>query len=163
MKVPGWLLAAACGVSFTTGWMCAKASIQIAEASSSLHPSEDEFDEDAPAPGRHQRANNGAAIINGDSDGVGRTAATTNDHKLRWELNMRRARSYTGISVPDYNGYSAKCIPDSVMRDMGAEYDKTKLKRDKMGLMDGLRHEVTPSVNQVGEFAFENMKYEEDG
>jgi len=76
---------------------------------------------------------------------------------------MRRARPYNGITVPPNNGYSAKCIPDETMREMNAVYSASKLRRDKMGLMDGHFHPTNPNMKQLGEFIFEHMNYTDDG
>ena len=78
---------------------------------------------------------------------------------------MRNARSYGGISVPLNNGYSAKCIPDRTMSEMNADFDSSKLTRTEMGLSDGMVHEDENllSVGQVGEFAANNMKFNDEG
>jgi hypothetical protein len=76
---------------------------------------------------------------------------------------MHRARPYNGITVPDYNGYSAKCIPDQTLQEMNAQMKKGKLKRSQLGKMDGLRHDVVPSQGQVGSFVFKRMKYDDYG
>ncbi len=85
--------------------------------------------------------------------------------ELQWKLNMRRARSYSGITVPMHNGYSAKCIPDATMAQMNADYDRNKLHRTELGLSDGLLHEDDNvlSVGQVGEYAATNLKFSGEG
>ena len=82
-----------------------------------------------------------------------------------WELNMRRARSYSGISVPLNNGYSAKCIPDATMSQMNVNFAKSKLTRSRLGLSDGLVHadDNILSEAQVGSYAAANMKLSDDG
>lgn len=89
--------------------------------------------------------------------------ASIND--VIWELNMRRARSYSGISVPLNNGYSAKCIPDATMSQMNANFAKSKLTRSRSGLSDGLVHadDNILSEAQVGSYAAANMKLSDDG
>mmetsp|Transcript_46760 Transcript_46760/g.99238 ORF Transcript_46760/g.99238 Transcript_46760/m.99238 type:complete len:436 (+) Transcript_46760:87-1394(+) len=82
---------------------------------------------------------------------------------VRWELDMRRARSHGGITVPLNNGYSAKCIPDATMSQMNAGYTKDKLLRSRMS--DGMPHvdENLLSVGQVGAFAAERMRMTDEG
>ena len=82
---------------------------------------------------------------------------------VRWELDMRRARSHGGITVPLNNGYSAKCIPDATMSQMNAGYSKEKLLRSRMS--DGMPHmdENLLSVGQVGAFAAERMRMTDEG
>ena len=88
--------------------------------------------------------------------------------KFQWELNMRRARPYSGITIPLNNGYSAKCIPDTTMAQMGAEFDSSKLSRSKpkgIGLdYHGIPHFDDNLLNaaQVGSFAAEYMKMNSD-
>lgn len=77
-----------------------------------------------------------------------------------WELNMRRARSYSGISIPQHNGYSAKCIPDNTLQQMNANIKRVKLNRTNLGLMDGQFHYDVPHFKQVGEFLFNTMRYD---
>ena len=87
------------------------------------------------------------------------------NQELQWKLDMRRARSYPGITVPMHNGYEAKCIPDATMMEMRAKYERHKLKRTKPGLSDGLPHEDDNllSVAQVGAFAAEHLELGDDG
>ncbi|KAL7550725.1 hypothetical protein ACHAWF_013941 [Thalassiosira exigua] len=81
-----------------------------------------------------------------------------------WELNMRRARSYS-ISIPMNNGYSAKCIPDTTMAEMHAQIELWKLVRTKQGLSHGEPHHDDNSLaeSQVGKFCAKNMKRTSDG
>jgi hypothetical protein len=78
---------------------------------------------------------------------------------------MKRARSYSGITLPLNNGYSAKCIPDRTMAEMNANYDVYRLERSKNGLSDGMLHadEDLLSLAQVGYFASKNMKFTDEG
>lgn len=73
---------------------------------------------------------------------------------------MRRARSYSGISIPQNNGYSAKCIPDNTLQQMNANIKRVKLNRTNLGLMDGQFHYDVPHFKQVGEFIFNTMRYD---
>ena len=149
MRVSCWLFASACVICFILG-----------------RRSRIDFINDGTLFGFN---GNPSTATNWSDDTSVRTLTQQKDDSstiqdLQWELNMRRARSYNGISIPSYDGYSAKCIPDETMKEMNAEYVKSKLHRSKMGLMDGLFHEYTvSSVMQVGEFAYEHLKYDSNG
>mmetsp|Transcript_8048 Transcript_8048/g.18187 ORF Transcript_8048/g.18187 Transcript_8048/m.18187 type:complete len:144 (+) Transcript_8048:51-482(+) len=143
MRVPLWLFVAGCAISFFLG---RRSEVVIAFASTATLWS------DYASPSFKEQNAHGIAV---DEGLLSKT--------LLWELNMRRARPYHGITIPPNNGYSAKCIPDATMKQMNAKYEKAKLRRTNKGLSDGRLHDVVPSVNQVGEFVMQNMKYEDDG
>ncbi len=113
-----------------------------------------------PTTVHHQASSQDVATYDDDESS---NAIIPSRKVLLWELNFRRARPYNGITVPDYNGYSAKCIPDHTMNEMNVVYERRKLVRHHMGKSDGRKHDVTPSEMQVGSFVWNNMKYNDDG
>lgn len=145
--LPQWLWLTLCGTSFFLGRLSNyHYYLQLSQSSSNIN---------------HSRTFNPPT----------RTSVKLNDScehlisKLQWKLDMKRARSYPGITLPLNNGYSAKCIPDRTMAEMNANYDVYRLERSKNGLSDGMLHadEDLLSLAQVGDFASKNMKFTDEG
>lgn len=139
MRIPCWLFAVTCAISFIIGRRSSHGGDGREYPSFLSKWSND--------PGNARRH---LAQQHGDS---------ANDD-IVWELNMRRARSFSGISIPQNNGYSAKCIPDNTLQQMNANIKRVKLNRTNLGLMDGQFHYDVPHFKQVGEFVFNTMRYD---
>ena len=75
--------------------------------------------------------------------------------KLRWKLNLLKARPNAGMTYPLENGLAAQCVPLTVLNAMGMSPGRQKDKLPHVPPDPPLGAEHSPG--QVGQFVFDHM------